>query len=393
MSVLPAGQPLARFLPDLDDLLHDPAAYLREAPVSVGPRKMYGLAALFGLAGAALLLSCAVTGWADGERVALGIGLLLGASVWLGWSLRMRGHEMVLHPDGVEVKYRDTAVWCPWAVFNVEGKPFVPDADSPRVGLTLPVAPEAVPFVELRRHEAPVAHGAQVRAPQWQFTAADEVMLPARYEVVAGELGDLLLQLGRRLGRNLPRGAPPPEAYRVETLDEVPAAPDRSGWITAYLTRLSFPPRCCDCGTATDEALRFHVEARGDWLLGQLTQTRRAVELTIPVCAECQEAIRWRQQRGGSLGTGLGATALLTATLALAFRGGLGGTDFLLVLGVTAVAVGGLAGFLLGTTLARRLPVRFRGYSPGRGTLSLRFRNPDYAALVLDAMRARTLRR
>jgi hypothetical protein len=392
MSVLPAGQPLARFLPDLDDLLYDPAAYLREAPLSVGPRQMYGLAALFGLAGAAFLLSCAVAGRGDGERVALGIGLLLGASVWLGWSLRMRGHGLVLHPDGVEVKYRDTTVWCPWAVFNVEGNAFVPDADSPRVGLTLPVAPEAVPFVELRRHDAPVAHGAEVRAPQWQYTGADEVILPARYEVVAGELGELLLQLGRRLGRNLPRGAPPPEAYRAEPLDEVPAAPDPSGWITAYLTRLSFPPRCCDCGAATEETLRFHVEPRGDWLLGLLTSMHRAVELAIPVCAGCREAIRRRQQRGGSLGMSLGALALVTLTLAFALRGALGGPDLLPVLGVTAAAVGGLAGFLLGTVTARRLPVQLRGYSAGRGTLSLRFRNPDYATLVLDAMRARARR-
>ena len=189
MSVLPAGQSLAHFLPDLDELLDDPRAYLVREPVTIGPRQMYGLAFLFGLGGAALLLSCVLAGQGDGERLALGIGLLVGASVWLGWSLMLRGHSLVLHPEGVEVRYRDTTVWCPWAVFNVDGHAFVPDADSPRVGLTLPVASEAIPFVELRREDSPIANGSHVRASQWQYLASDSVVLPARYEVMAGELG------------------------------------------------------------------------------------------------------------------------------------------------------------------------------------------------------------
>ncbi len=81
----------------------------------------------------------------------------------------MRGHSLVLHPDGVEVKYRDTTVWCPWALFNVDGHAFVPDGDSPRVGLTLPVAREAIPFVELRREDTPIAHGAEIKARQWHI--------------------------------------------------------------------------------------------------------------------------------------------------------------------------------------------------------------------------------
>src|SRR5579859_4763920 len=142
MSVLPAGQSLSRFLPDLEELLHDPRAYLAREPLTIGPRQMYGLAWLFGFAGTALLLSCFVGGEPDGERLSLGIGLLIGASVWLGWSLMLRGHSLVLLPEGVEIHYRGTTVWCPWAVFNVvEGHAFAPDADSPRVGLTLPLAP------------------------------------------------------------------------------------------------------------------------------------------------------------------------------------------------------------------------------------------------------------
>ncbi len=388
MSVLPAGRPLARFLPELDDFLYDPRAFLQQGPLVIGPRRMYGLAALFALPGAALLASCAVAGKGDGERLALGIGLVVGGCVWLFWSLLMRGHSLVLHPDGVEVKYRDTAVWCPWALFNVEGEPFVPEGDSPRTGLTLPIAPEAVPFVELRRHDAAVAHGAEVRGRQWQFNAADEVVLPARYEVVAGDVGHLLLQLGRRLGRELPRGAPVPSAEPVASLDAVRAGPDRWGWITVPLTRLVFPPVCCDCGQATDATQRLAVEARGDWLVGLLAQPVRPLELGVPVCPACQARQHEELHRGGVRGMGAGAALLLVLA---AVAGHLVGADAgsMFAFGLGFAAVGGILGFLLGTSASRRPPAELCRYSPSRGTVAVRFRNPDYTALVLETMQAR----
>ncbi|MFO0845344.1 MAG: hypothetical protein U0797_23665 [Gemmataceae bacterium] len=162
MSLLPGGQPLDRVLPDLDELLDDPHAYLSEAPLAIGPRRMYGLAWLFALPGVALLLSCVVQGKPDGERLAMGVGLLLGAGVWAGWSMLMRGHEMVLHHDGVEFNHFDTTVWAPWALFRVEGRPFVPDSDSPRAGLTLPIDPKVVPHVHQHRLGVSLAWGRRV---------------------------------------------------------------------------------------------------------------------------------------------------------------------------------------------------------------------------------------
>jgi hypothetical protein len=381
MSVLPAGRPLRRYLSDLDDLLGDPRAYLEAGPLPVGPRRMYRLAALFALPGAALLLSCVVAGPPDGERLALGVGLLVGASVWLGWSLMLRGHELVLHADGVEVHYRGTSVWAPWALFNADGSPFVPEGDSPRAGLTLPVAAGAVPFVELRRDGVPVAYGAGVRGPQWRFKGPDEVVLPARYAVTAADLGELLLLLGRRLGRRLPPGTPPPDAYTPQPLDEPTVDP--SGWLTVSLTRLTFPPRCCDCGAATRDTLRCPVAPRGDWLLSQLTATAaRVLELPVPACLDCQQRIRRREGRAGALGLTVGG--VLAA-------GGLASSPAAvsLPLALLAAAVGALAGFLVGTWLGRDRPVALRRYSATEGTLSLRFRNADYAQALLDALRAR----
>jgi hypothetical protein len=391
MSVLPAGQPLSRFLPDLADLLDDPRAFLAQEPVTIGPRQMYGLAFLFGFAGGAFLLSGAIVGPGDGERLALGIGLLLGASVWLGWSLMMRGHSLVLHPEGVEVKYRDTVVWCPWAIFNVPGHAFVPDADSPRVGLTLPVAAEAVPFVELRREDTPVAHGARIQARQWQLISADTVVLPARYEVMAGELGELMLELGRRLGRQRPKGTPPPEAYDREHLDDLPAAPDAAGWITVHLTRLVFPPHCCNCGERTSRTMPFSVESRWDAIAGILVPASQALTVPIPVCETCQQQIRDRQQRGGMRGMRTGALLFCGLAALLALSEGWRDASLLFVAGLAALAVGGLAGFLVGTLVTKQLPAELSRYSPARGTLALRFRHAEYTVRVLAAMRAETM--
>lgn len=395
MSVLPAGQSLSRFVPDLDELIENPRTYLSQGPLTIGPRQMYGLAFLFGFAGSAFLLSCllippANRGEALGERLALGLGLLMGSCVWLGWSLRMRGHSLLLRPEGVEIKYRDTVVCCPWALFNVDGHAFVAGGDSPRVGLTLPIAAAAVPFVELRRDDTPIAHGVEVRAPQWNFVGADSAVLPARYEVMAGELGELLLHLGRRLGRELPRGAPPPQAYATDAIPDLPPAPDASGWITVHLTRLAFPPQCCDCGEATQRTMSFRIAARGDALLSILVQSGEPLEMEIPVCDACQQRIRQRQHQGGLRGMQMGGVLFGLLALLAAWSEGWRDGSLLLVIGLAAASAGALGGFILGTLASRRLPAELSGYSPSRGTVRLRFRHPEYAAGVLAAMRTQT---
>jgi hypothetical protein len=386
MSFLPQGRSLPGFLPDLDLLLEDPATYLRHRSVVIGPRRMYGLAALFALPGIVILASLAFHKGNPGERVALGVGLLLGSAIWAGWSLKLRGHSLVLTEEGVEVRYLDTTVWCPWALFNVAGEPFVPDSDSPRTGLILPVAAEAVPFVEFRRDETLVMQGAGVEGPQWKFTAGNEAVLPARYEVTAADIGQLLLKVGRRLGQEKPRGTPPAEALRMEGFDEVPTVPEPGGWITVPITRLRFPTRCCSCGSNTSVEAPVRVEARADAVLRGLSRSPLSAELMVPLCEECQEDLARRHQRGGSMGMALGGLAGLLAVLVIAyFQRDLVGVLF--IAGLFALGVGGLLGYLIGSALGHRPPIQVRRYDPSRGTLTLRFRDPDYGHLVLDAMR------
>lgn len=388
MSLLPAGQPLDQFFPDLDDFLHDPASYLREAPVSIGPRKMYGLAALFGLPGILCLLWCVTRGMGDGEALVMGIGLLLGASGWLGWSLLLRGHELTLHPDGVECKYRDTSVWCPWSLFNAEGEPFVPDSDSPRAGLILPINSAALPFIELRRHGAPVAVGAGVKARQFQLATPNEVVLPARYEIAAAELGRLLLQLGSRLGRQLPQGTYlPPRMSMPEATGVLAGPPDATGWLTANLSQLRFPEICCECGEPTTTTLAVSVSPPRDWLFLLVVPRVYSLELHVPICEACQQLLRQRQHLGGLRGLFLGAMGALLAAIPLARSNQLNEMGSLVLVVLAAISTGGLLGFLAGTALAHRLPVQVRDYSPSHGTLAIHFRQPGYAEKVYEAMR------
>jgi hypothetical protein len=81
--------------------------------------------------------------------------------------------------------------------------------------------------------------------------------------------------------------------------------------------------------------------------------------------------------------------ALLFAGLAMLLAWGQGWRDvsLLLIAGLAALTVGGLAGFLLGTLLSKRLPAELGRYSPSQGTLAMRFRNPEYASRVLATMR------
>jgi hypothetical protein len=384
MSVLPSGQRLHRVLPDLDELLEAPHIYLSDAPLAFGSRRMYGLATLFALPGIAFLLSC-VLAKPNGERLAMGIGFLLGSCVWLGWSLMLRGHELVMHSEGIEVIFRDTAVWAPWALFHVEGQPFVPESDSPRAGLTLPVNSKAIPYVELRRGGMAIARGLQVQGRQWFFIGRTEVTLPGRYEIAAEDVGELLLWLGGQLGKDLPREAPPAEAELDERIDLPDADPE--GWLTVPLMRLRLPSCCTACGGPRDDTIRVPVVARGDWLLGM-----RNAEVAVPICTSCRDRLVREQRRGGTLGLIMGGIACSVVGVALgAWLGEM--REVPLLLGTFAgLFVGTLGGSLLGVTLSRRLPIRFRHYSPSRGLVSVRFTNPEIAARVIEQIREHSRR-
>jgi hypothetical protein len=210
------------------------------------------------------------------------------------------------------------------------------------------------------------------------------VCLPARYEIDADDLGELLTWLGGQLGRHLPAGTPPLDD-RASPL--VTDNADPTGWFTVPLTRFRLPTWCCGCGGPRDTVLRMRLGPRGDRIRGIITGTPRSVQVGVPLCEVCREAVLRRQRIGGALGLILG-TILGTAI------GGVVGAWLgegrqlpLYLAALLGLLFAALLGSGLGVALARRLPVRFRRFNPVRGTVSVRFDNPAIAAQVISSLR------
>src|SRR5437899_12997960 len=116
MNMIPVGHRLEQVIPDVDELFLDPVAYLSQEPLVIRTVNLRPYAVLF------LFLSVAVLGWfgwrgaTDPEAGAIGAGLLIGALFWWSWGLWLSGHRLVLHVEGLEIVYRDTVVWCQWAL-------------------------------------------------------------------------------------------------------------------------------------------------------------------------------------------------------------------------------------------------------------------------------------
>jgi hypothetical protein len=393
-------QPLRGVVPDLDRLLADPGAVLAARDVTIGPARRYASGVCLGL-----LLGFVNLLWifplvallvhppgaapakppplVDLLFLALLLTVLIG-SVLLVLRYR-RGGSLTLKASGVEFQYRKTVVSCPWALFNAAGQPFRPGPGR----LLLPVAAAAVPFVEARTGETLKAAGSRVKTRQLRFNSGSEATLQDLYRVDALEWGWLLLRVGRVLGTALPDG--PAQALdlpRPEAAEVPPATAGRDGWLTASLTRLAFPPFCCDCGTATIEHEEFWGY-RSLFRIPRLIHVEGAdsVRVRVPVCAACQAEHNRRYWRALFRGMGTGATVPLAVGLglAVAFE-----NVFIVFMFLPAAFFGAVIGALVGRAVAQRRtpPVRLRNYSPRYGTVDFRFQWPEYAERVLALMQS-----
>jgi hypothetical protein len=210
-------KPIHRAIPDLDQLLADPDRRFREQPITIGPRRRYVTATLVGI-----LLAMANAGWIfllfsallDRRKGPPGlrpdasflIALLLGelalnlllSILLVFWFLR--GGRMVLTREGAELRYRGSLVFCPWMLFDAPGKP----SRAGRNEVLLPMEQDAIPHVTLSRRGQVVARGATIRCRSLRFVEGYGVILCPLCVVKATELADLLLRLGRVLGRSVP---------------------------------------------------------------------------------------------------------------------------------------------------------------------------------------------
>jgi hypothetical protein len=383
-------QPLQAVIPDLDELLARPAAVLGRQPLRIGPAPLHRLGLLAVPTGAivGVLAPALFTRNWDGQvaRIGLVVGLLLGLLLLVVALLRRR-LEVLLGKEGVEFWHGRRSVWCPWALFSAPGNVLV-NSDRLIDCLTLPVSPQAVPYVELRQDELCQAQGARVKTATFRFTSGDQVMLSGHYEVVPAQLGSLLLQLGRQLGTPL-TGWVPEEAVPSE--EPIPSdAGTADGWVTLRLTRLFFPPVCSVCGQPSAETMDFHACGRWNWFVALLTLGHvhgPFVTVRVPVCARCQQSYRRGQQRGTWLGVFSGLVLALLGVLALFPV--LDAPGRFCLVGV-ALIFGPLIGFGIGLPVAERLrsPVRKAWYSSRRSLVRLRFRRPEYAGQVAECVRA-----
>lgn len=369
MGIRAGGDPLTAVVPDLDQLAADPRNYLTEGPLLFGPRSFYGLAALFGLPGVVLLISWRMDP-AEYERLALGVAMLLGGSVWLFYSLAAAGHSLFLGPDGVEIRYRDTTVFCPWDLFDVDGEPWSPQNDDPAVGMTMPVAPVAVSLAVWRRGMVELARGMNIRAPQAAFLSANELLLPGRYELRSEDLGKLLILLGTKLGGRV-------KASDLRAVDRPPVGPpqaDREGYYTVSLTRFKLPPCCVACAGEPSATLVLTASSGiSPWLSrrpGGWSPAGQPIALEVPVCAKCHALAQAEAQR-------LVTRWMIGLGLVGALSGLFAPEDARLLACVFAALAGAMVGLLIGSIAGRPTPLLLRDYNPGTGTLRVKFRNPE----------------
>lgn len=371
---------IGRVIGDFERFLIDPAAYLAKEPITIGPRRRYFSRCLWGLGagyvGALVtVLLIALASEAAGNPPGVlpepsGLVALAAFVVCFFAVFRwLRGGRCVLSADAVELHYHGDVVICPWNLFQTAGRPHtLPGKDF----VLLPVAPAAVPLVGQRGHgDESRAFGLDIQTPHWRFQGATQAMLKPVYEVDGEELGQLLLGLGRLLARS------GPELAAADTEEYASAAPALAlpadkGWILLQLTRLSFPPYCCDCLQFTRTTETFATES-------SLTSAG-AVKIRVPVCFECQGRARRRRRKAILLGMAAAFACGLVLSLAL---GSVNRNADLSPLVVIVPLVTLPLGAVLGNLLLHRSLARFR-YHAGEGTISARFHSTRYTDYLLS---------
>jgi hypothetical protein len=347
------GRPLNEALNDLDELLADPATYLRSAPLGIAPAPLLSVAAWLALPGLLVLLAAFLPEKFDWLRLGVGLGLVALSVPWFITALRLRGRELLLHAEGVELVARQRSLFAPWRVFRLPHRQLSRDVG----GVVLPVDPSQHEAIELRSDRTVLARGKAVALPGWRWLADDEVRLGSHWEICDGDLVDLLRLLAQRLADAPVADAGPAEAVPAE----VPL--EWGGWFVVPAARLRLPPCCAGCAGPRDRVILLSLRARGEFW-----PPAERPRVAMALCDRCLGALVQRQRLGVLLGAALG--------LAL----GLPWNEWLALLGLF---LGGGIGFYV----TRRWPVRLRRYSPSRGVVSVWFAHPLIAQQTLQPLR------
>jgi hypothetical protein len=361
-------RPLRYWVPELDEG-KDPVEILRERDIEIGPwrhyAKCYAVALWVTFFAFIILLLCDIP---RPRPVTIGVGMPL---VWvlLGQVLvsLSRGGRCRIHLAGVDFCYGRTTVSCPWDLFCIAGEPiYYPGQEC----LDLPIQTAAIPSIQVQVGQHVVAERTAARARHFRVLSNGAIRLNVVYRVKPDQLGALLLDLGRRLGHA--RASSSPEFAP----GLVAAENQKAGWLCVSLTRLHFPPQCCECGNHTDRWQRFRAD-RTVVLWGDASVTIRA-----PLCKACRRAQLWRYWRTLTLTTLVVLLAVVFGCLILrAVLQALGAPLDLPILTFIGILVSVLLVWFFARkrAFAASSPLFLSGYRPSEGTIQLRFRNRKYA--------------
>jgi len=267
--------------------------------------------------------------------------------------------------------------------------------------LLLPISPAATDSImEMNKEETEAKRtGLEVRTPQWETHTPVEAALKSLYVVKIQDLGDLLLQLGRKLGaeQTVADGV----AFRIDwdeptkmgsklqadghcgqsaeghrAVAQLPfsvsqvipvAFPEKDGWIRFSLTRFYLPPTCCICTVPTRNSHLFNLPNRAE---------SGYYPIHLPTCEPCCRTFK-RRKRMTALFLLWIPFALLLA-MVLLFDPNRAWIFLLLV----ALAIASFAGTWIISESLFGPPAKVR-YSSKKGTLRIWFRNTDFVKLVL----------
>src|SRR5207244_389 len=194
----------------------------------------------------------------------------------------------------------------------------------------------------------------------------------------------------------------PAENSAVEEMASAPPATrETDGWITVSLTRLVFPPWCCNCGASTTGTKAFR--AFTPFLrLGRFLNIEGAehVWIHVPVCKACQGDTSRRYQKAFwrtflmVLGIGAGGGFLVGTVITLLD----GDAKLFPIVPIFVSFSAGLVSLLFAWFLGKRAagkvsaPVQLQRYLPEKGTVDVRFRRSEYAEQILVQSRLPEMR-
>jgi hypothetical protein len=369
-------RPVHRVIPDYASFKADPHAYLAQATVVFGPRRRHVLATVIGAVAATavvLLLYFAFTHMPkpkqpDWSRM-IGIAVTFVVVTLVGRALALRllpGGTMTLTAKGVAMTYGENLLFVPWDVLQATGNVFEPDHKI----VVLPINPSIPVALTGPDEEVTAVLPYDLELPQAEASDYNQLALKDLYEVRIGEVGALLRDLGLRLGtsdRSL--------QTTLSTMVAPLAVVEENGWLKIQLTQLPFPPICAGCGESTNDNLQLPLAAPAN----------RRFTLPVPFCRECAK-VRWRHRLIWA-GIGLAIGAAIGLTLAAWINGAGRDVFFLFMAGTMGIMIAVPMAMLLQTIPNfRYTPVRCIDYKPDKGTVKLRFRDPEKARNLLAAL-------